>query len=284
MMKQVNSIGNNARIHRAVSADGTEIAGRVHGQGAPLVLVTGGPGDGETSWRSLEPFLSEQFTCYCMSTRGKGLSADHSDHSVGRRVQDITAFVDSIGEPVGMIGHSEGGVLALEAAAQVDAVSSLALYEPANFEGLSQEQAARFQDSVARIERAVEEGRLVDAAQIFFENLALANEEELSILSSEGVFERMAPNMPTLHQDVTQSGPPRLSDASLPEQITMPVLLLRGSQTHPLYVNAVRNLSEQLADSQVRVISGAGHLAPQIMPEPVADELIRFFQGSLELA
>jgi hypothetical protein len=138
-MKQVNSIGNNARIHRAVSADGTEIAGRVHGQGAPLVLVTGGPGDGETSWRSLGPFLSEQFTCYCMSTRGKGLSADHSDHSVGRRVQDITAFVDSIGKPVRLTGHSSGGP-ALEAGSSADRRWPFTSLLPANSHGFSRRQ------------------------------------------------------------------------------------------------------------------------------------------------
>ena len=31
--------GVNERIHRAVSADGTEIAGRVQGHGPPLILV-----------------------------------------------------------------------------------------------------------------------------------------------------------------------------------------------------------------------------------------------------
>lgn len=68
------------RIHRATSHDGTEIAGHVHGQGPPLVLVHGGIGS-EDSWRFLVPDLSERFTCYPMSLRGRGLSAENLDQS-----------------------------------------------------------------------------------------------------------------------------------------------------------------------------------------------------------
>lgn len=63
------------RIHRATSAGGTEIAGHVYGQGPPLFFVHGGIGD-EDSWRLVIPFLSERFTCYPLSLRGRGLSAD----------------------------------------------------------------------------------------------------------------------------------------------------------------------------------------------------------------
>ena len=59
------------RIQRAVSVDGTEIAGRVLGQGPPLVLVHGGWGDGEVAWEALLPHLTDRFTCYLPSTRGR---------------------------------------------------------------------------------------------------------------------------------------------------------------------------------------------------------------------
>ena len=46
------------RVHRAVSADGTEISGRVQGQGPPLVLVHGGFGNGEVAWKKTSPHSS----------------------------------------------------------------------------------------------------------------------------------------------------------------------------------------------------------------------------------
>src|SRR6266508_3654173 len=71
----------NERIHRAVSADGTEIAGRVQGLGPPLILVHGAYGDGEIAWKALLPYLTDRYTCYLPSTRGRGLSSDNPDHS-----------------------------------------------------------------------------------------------------------------------------------------------------------------------------------------------------------
>ena len=65
------------RIHRAVSADGTQIAGRVWGRGPAVVLVHGGIGDGDVAWEAPLPYLTDQFTCYLPSTRGRGLSSDN---------------------------------------------------------------------------------------------------------------------------------------------------------------------------------------------------------------
>jgi pimeloyl-ACP methyl ester carboxylesterase len=79
------------RVHRVVSADGTEISGRVQGQGPPLVLVHGGFGDGEVAWEALLPHLTDRFTCYLPSTRGRGLSGDNPDHSPPRLDEDVTA-------------------------------------------------------------------------------------------------------------------------------------------------------------------------------------------------
>ena len=57
------------RVQVAISADGTEIVGRVRGQGPPMVLVHGGWGDGEVAYEALVPHLADRFTCYTPSTR-----------------------------------------------------------------------------------------------------------------------------------------------------------------------------------------------------------------------
>ena len=74
------------QIQIVASTDGTKIAGRVQGQGEPLVLVHGGLGDGDAPWLFMLPFLVEQFTCYLMSTRGRGRSGDNADHSRERQL------------------------------------------------------------------------------------------------------------------------------------------------------------------------------------------------------
>ena len=96
-------------------------------------------------WAPLLAHLTDRFTCYLPSTRGRGLSAEQPDLSPERRVEDITAFVDSIGEPVVLIGHSRGGVLALGEAARSSAVTAAVAYEPPAPEALGEEEAQRLE-------------------------------------------------------------------------------------------------------------------------------------------
>ena len=83
------------RVQVAISADGTEIVGRVPGQDA-LVLIHGALGDGEVAYEALVPHLADRFTCY--NTRGRGLSGRQSGPLTPRLEEDVTALVDSIND------------------------------------------------------------------------------------------------------------------------------------------------------------------------------------------
>ena len=110
---------SNQRTHYVTTTDGVTIGGTVHGQGPPLVFLQGMPWAMATSTgERLLPHLTGRFTCYLPSLRGRGLSGDHPDLSPGRMVDDFLAYVDSIGEPTGLVGWSGGAYLALAVAAR----------------------------------------------------------------------------------------------------------------------------------------------------------------------
>ena len=132
---------NDFKIHRAVSSDGTEIAGHVQGQGPALVLIHASLGDGDSDWAAALPFLKDNFTCYTMSTRNRGLSGNSDDLSLERQVEDVVAFAESISEPVGLAAASGGSISTLGAAAQSKAVAAAAVYEPIVFEIIGEEDA-----------------------------------------------------------------------------------------------------------------------------------------------
>lgn len=275
------------RIHRAVSDDGTEIAGRVHGQGPALVLVHGSFEDGDLDWVAMLPFLRKRFTCYLMSTRGRGLSGESADLSPARRVADVTAFVDSIGEPVSLFGESDGGVLALGAAARSRAVSAVAVHEPSVFEVLGERDGARFEDAVARAGDAAASGNLVDAAHIFAG--FIANDDELTALSASRYFEECARYIPTFLRELEQEAQaqgPGPTDPSVLAKITAPVLLLQGSRSalRDFFTDGVRHIAEHAADTRVREVADGGHWGVTLAPEPIADELVRFFAPVAEVA
>jgi pimeloyl-ACP methyl ester carboxylesterase len=263
-------------IHRALSDDGTQIVGTVHGKGPNLVLVPGGPGDGEFSFRSLVPHLADHFTCFAMSTRGKGLSSGHPDHSATRLAEDVRSFVESLGESSTVLGHSSGAMLALEAAARTDAVSRLTLYEPAVFDTVSHEQATTVAGVFERIAESIDAGRSREAARIFYEEIAQANDEEAATLVTGREYDLAGRNLESVLRQVHQSGPPRLSSPDLPGRLAIPVLIMVGTRSAPFYSQAAQRLAQRLRDVTVVDIDGAGHLGPQLVADRVAEAIIHF--------
>jgi pimeloyl-ACP methyl ester carboxylesterase len=271
------------RIHRTVSADGTEIVGRVHGQGPPLVLVHGGIGDGEVAWEALWPHLTDRFTCYLPSTRGRGLSADNPDHSPPRLEEDVTAFVESIGEPVGLVGWSGSGAWVLGAAERSASVAAVAAYEPGVISLMGEEDLGRTMGSMGQMGAAAADGRLVDALHAFVP--WICTHEEIAALKQTTFFERWASAVPAMLRFVQQDGShqgPRSTDPEALARISARVLLLLGRQTRlgTFFTDSARHLAQHVADSQIWDLPGVGHFAPVLAPESVAEELVTFFESA----
>ena len=87
------------------SLDGTPIAYWRSGEGPPLVLIHGTSTD-HSRWRLVLPALEEHFTVYTVDRRGRGDSGDSEDYSIEQEFEDVAAVVDSVREPVNLLGHS----------------------------------------------------------------------------------------------------------------------------------------------------------------------------------
>lgn len=270
------------RIHRAVSADGTEIVGRVRGEGPALVLVHGGIGDGEFAWDALLPHLTDRFTCYLPSTRGRGLSSDNPDHSPQRLEDDVTAFVDSIGEPVNLVGWSGSGAWVLGAAAHNASVAAVALFEPAVISVMGPDDLARTFATIEQMGTAASNGLLVDAARAFAP--WICNDDEVAALERTDFFERWAGGVPAMLRFVQGDGPyagRRSTDPEALAQVAAPVLLLQGQRTRlaTWFTDAAQHIARHVADPQICELPGLGHFAPVLAPASIADELITFFES-----
>jgi pimeloyl-ACP methyl ester carboxylesterase len=269
------------RIHRAVSADGTEIAGRVRGQGPALVLVHGAIGDGDLAWEALLPLLTDRFACYLPSTRGRGLSADNPDHSPPRLVEDVTAFVDSIGEPVTLVGWSGSGAWVLGAAARSVSVAGVALHEPFVVSVLPEDDLASFGATLEQVGAAAADGRLADAVRAFA--AWVMTDDELTTLDAD-FYQRWGRSIPAMLHMIQQDMPyegPRPTDPDVLAQIAAPVLLLRGQQTRldTFWADSVQHIAQHVSDPHVRELPGVGHFGPLLHPESIADELITFVES-----
>ncbi len=267
------------RQHRAVSDDGTEIVGRIDGQGPPLVLVHGSLEDGDLCWEAMLPFLRAHFTCYTPSTRNRGRSSESDDLTPQRRVEDVVSFVRSIGEPVSLFGESDGGTLALGAAAHTDAVSTIAVYEPVVFDVADQDLMDLLDGALSRVGQAVADGRLTDAARVFSE--LVANDDELATLRQSAYLDEAGRYMPVLLQELeqdAQSDAPSATDPSLLNTVTAPTLLMHGARSarRDWFTDGIDHIADHVNDPQTREIPDAGHFGVAFQPRAIAEALIRF--------
>jgi putative transposase len=75
---------------------------------------------------------------------------------------------------------------------------------------------------------------------------------------------------------------PRSTDPEALGQVAAPVLLLRGEQTllGTFFADVGRYVAQHVVDAHVRELPGVGHFAPLLEPEPIAKELISFFESA----
>lgn len=275
---------SNQRTHYMTTSDGVTLGGTVHGEGPPLVFLQGGVGDGDLDWGQVAEHLAGRYTCHLPSLRGRGLSGDHPDLSLARIIDDAVEYVDSIGETVGLTGWSGGGAWALAAAARSGAVSALAPFEPAMLILADEQEQALVGRVVGRMVELLNEGDLPAAARAFAAFPLF--DEEISAAADLGYFEasgRYVPNLLAVLQSVTGGEDPT-SDPAVLSTVTVPVEVLVGSATKPLFARSAEYVVDHVQHGRVHEIAGAAHGAPLTHPEALAGALNDFFSSALQPA
>jgi len=274
---------SNQRTHHVTTTDGVTIGATVHGQGPPLVFLHGMFGDGDIDWDPLLGHLAGRFTCHLPSQRGRGLSGAHPDLSYGRVVDDFLAYIDSIGEPTGLVGWSGGAWPVLSAAAQSDAVAAVATIEPESVGLADEQEQAAFGDAVARAGELATAGDLVAAIRPLVD--FVFNDEEIAVAEDAGYLEataRYVPNLLNFMQQLLEYQSPTAEDPAVLGAISAPVLVLRGSDTKPLALTSARHVADHVPNARLQDIPGAGHAAPLTHPEALAEALTEFFTPALQ--
>jgi pimeloyl-ACP methyl ester carboxylesterase len=244
------------------------------------VFLPGGIGDGDLDWHALLEYLTGRFTCYLPSLRGRGLSGDHPDLHLRRLVDDLVAYVDSIGATTGMVGWSAGG-MALAVAAQADAVDAVAAVEPTMVRVMDDRERAALGAAVARMGELAARGDMSAAARAF---LGFPfNDEEIAVADVAGYFDAAGSYVPTLLNQLAQtmkSNGPDPGHPALLGAISAPMLVLHGSDTKPFFAAGARHVADHVPDARIQEIPGAGHASPLTHPEALAEALTEFFLPS----
>jgi pimeloyl-ACP methyl ester carboxylesterase len=108
---------------------GDDKAGRV-----PVLLIHGFPHTGEMDWAEIAPELAQEFKVYVPDCRGHGKSSNPSGtYSFRQMADDWAEFVKAMGYgQMNIIGHSNGGNVALVTAVEHPEITRTAIIQAAN--------------------------------------------------------------------------------------------------------------------------------------------------------
>src|SRR6266436_2019565 len=116
-------------IHTVLSKDGTTI-GYLSIGGGPSVLVLPGVLSMAADYAAFARALAEHFTVHTIERRGRGASGPQGDeYSMVKECEDVLALRAETGASL-LVGHSYGGLVALEVARNNTALTKIAVYEP----------------------------------------------------------------------------------------------------------------------------------------------------------
>jgi len=265
---QVTSLGPESSIVKVKSKDGTIIAVECAGTGPNLVIVHGGTGD-RSRWKPLFPLLVSRFTVCAMDRRGHGESHDSAPYSMQSEFEDVVAVVNSRPGPVFVLGHSYGGVCALEAALRTQKISKLVLYEPP-LQDLDHTAVAD------QMEKMIRQGKREEALVTFLQQIVMISPNEIATMKARPSWPGRVAGIDTQIREIRALSEYRF-DPKRVSKLNVPTLLLTGSRTaSPQLKKAINGLLDALPNRSLVVFEGQEHNAMDIIPQQFTNTVADF--------
>jgi pimeloyl-ACP methyl ester carboxylesterase len=263
------------------SKDGTKIVYDRTGQGPAVVLVSG-----SFSYRrypatlKLVDLLAEHFTVYNYDRRGRGDSEDTPPYAVEREIEDLQAVLDVAGGSANVWGLSSGAVLVLKAAARGLNIEKLALQEPPLFVDASDWHPPT--DWVDQLRDLIAADRRDDAIKYFMVECMGAPKLVITIMHViPGAWRKLKAVAQTLPYDaqITDGHAGKELVAAEWRTVTMPTLVMAGTESPAFLRHDAADLAGVLANGQLLTKKGLGH-TKALVPKVIAQALVDFFVGT----
>jgi pimeloyl-ACP methyl ester carboxylesterase len=252
------------------SSDGTPIAAWQSGAGPPLVLVHGAAAD-HSRWAPVLPALAERFTVLAVDRRGRGQSGDAEAYAIEREFEDVVAVVEAADDDVCVLGHSYGGICAVEAALLTARVRKLVLYEaPMGF-------LRSPPHVVERLQALLEAGQRDELVAYFMGQVAGLPAEQVEFLRSLPAWEARLAVAHTIPREERASRE-YVFDGVRFRALDVPTLFLQGGDSPNPFRQAGEALQDALPDCRIAVMPGQRHAAMDTGTELFTAEVLGFLE------
>lgn len=253
------------------SPDGTQLSADVRGSGPPLVLVHGIAGDA-ARWGTSRR-LAEHFTLHALDRRGRGASGDRASYALEREIEDVVALVESIDAPaVHLLGHSFGGLLALEATGRTTKVAKLLVYEPYAPANPVAEPSA-----TTRSFMAMQDDHEAILVRFLLEIVQMSASDVAAFRTTPWWPRRLAA-APTIPREMAAVETHAANLAPLAAR-AVPTRFLLGEHSPEFLREATARFHATLTGSEVVALQGQAHIAMDLAPDLFEREVRAFFLG-----
>jgi pimeloyl-ACP methyl ester carboxylesterase len=221
------------------------------------------------------PLLSSHFTVCAMDRRGHGLSGDSPVYSLAKEAEDVASVVDSRRGTVFVLGHSYGGVSALEGMSLTNRVSKLILYEPPVQEPVEHNLAV-----AGKMQRMIDEGAREQAAVTFLTEVVHVSPTEVAAMKARPAWPQLVSTIDGQLRQMNALAAYRF-DAARVANVHQPTLLLLGENTTSPYLKqAINSLQTSLPNATRVVLQGQQHNAMDTGRDVLATAIIAFLLGT----
>lgn len=264
-MEQLNA----PSVREVRSPDGTSIACWEAGRGPALVAVHGVTID-HTCWDGLRARIEQQHTLLAIDRRGHGASAlGNGEYSLQREVEDLLSVLDNADEPVDILAHSFGGLIALEAALRSSRVRRLVLYEP------SVDDDPDFPGVLGRISGLVASGDHEQAVETLLVERSGVPPDAIDAVRGLPLWPILLRGTQVLPREGREITAYRF-DGQRFSELAVDTMILVGSESPAWRHQAMHALDAALPHSELRALAGQGHVAAQTAPQLLASETLSF--------
>jgi pimeloyl-ACP methyl ester carboxylesterase len=204
-----------------------------------------------------------------MDRRGHGMSGDSLEYTLQREAEDVAAVVNSQPGPIFLLGHSYGGICALEATFLTDKISKLVLYEPPFQERNRSIIAARIEDMIRKGQREL-------ALVMFLQEIVMISPNEVAAMKSRPSWAGLVASVESQIRQIRALDEYRF-DANRISKLKVPTLVLTGSRTKSADLKrAISVLMGCLPNPTLVVLEGQEHNAMDTVPQQFAETVISF--------
>jgi len=258
------------------SEDGTPIRYFRRGHGPAILLIHGTAAD-HSRWAPVIPALQRHFTVYAMDRRGRGGSGDAAAYRMADEYADVAAVAAVVdGGPVDVVGHSYGGICAMESVFRGARIRRLVLYEPpvAVLQG-GGGGSGRAAEAIGNVRHLIAEGDRDSALTYFYGQIAQIPPRALAAMRALPDWDKQVRVVHTVLRELEAMARYELR----PERFrtwSVSTLLLLGGDSPPVYRAGIERMQAMLPRSAVAVLEGEGHMAMKTAPKLFVREIVEF--------